>query len=92
MPSKSMMPGHKSSAMVAAKPAKKPVAKKMAVSTPDTVCMSCMPMGETQIIAMLLVAVLGLASVLTVSVLSLEEQREALGEQALVIEGMKLTN
>lgn len=39
-------------------------------------CSSCMPMGETQIIALLLVAVFGLASVLTAAVISLNQQKE----------------
>ena len=39
-------------------------------------CSSCVPMGETQIIALLLVAVFGLASVLTIAVVSLNQQQE----------------
>ena len=89
MPTKPMLPGHKSPALLSAKRAKKPAVKKMSLAMPDSVCMSCMPMGETQIIAMLLVAVFGLASVLTVSVLSLQQQKAEMSEQAMLLDAMR---
>ncbi len=87
MPAKQMLPGHLTQTSKTKTMKKK---KAFVAPIPSHVCSTCMPMGETQIIAMLLVAVFGLASVLSVAVFSMQEQKDTIGQQAILIETLQV--
>ena len=88
-----MPPNQKSVAfkpVTASRAPRRAVAVKKVKPIPDTVCVSCMPMGETQIIAMLMVAVFGLAGVLTTAVATLQQQQKQLDAQRTFISSLEI--
>ena len=68
---------------------KAPVVQKQEMRTPPGLCVTCMPMGHTQIFAMLMVSVFALASVLTIATYKLQVQQHTLDAQAQEIQQLK---
>ena len=68
---------------------KAPVVQKEEMRTPPGLCVACMPMGHTQVFAMLMVSVFALASVLTIATYKLQVQQHTLDAQAHEIKQLK---
>lgn len=69
------------------KPAAKRAAKK--APAPANLCVNCAPIGHTQVIAMLLVAVFGLVAVMSIANFRLQEQQDTIQAQSAQIESLQ---
>lgn len=81
------MPAKKKTTTKRKSAAKKPAKKAAAV--PANLCVNCAPIGHTQVIAMLLVAVFGLVAVMSIANFRLQEQQDTIRAQSAQIESLQ---
>ena len=74
----------KTKAKTKKKPAKRTPSKKKAA--PKNLCVNCAPIGHTEVMAMLLVAVFGLVTVMSIANYRMGEHRQVIEGQAHQIE------
>ncbi|MEK7108153.1 MAG: hypothetical protein AAB898_00605 [Patescibacteria group bacterium] len=65
--------------------------KQRPMQTPANVCVNCAPIGHTEVMAMLLVAVFGLVAVTSMAMYRLNEQRDVLQQQQQRIAELEAT-
>lgn len=68
---------------------KKRKTAKKAADLPANLCVNCAPIGHTEVMAMLLVAVFGLAAVMSIANVRLDEQHRTIDAQAQQIQALQ---